>query len=80
MSGRAMISKSRYRVAICASASGRYSYQLFALAGEPHTFLIGDAGFDSPQEVERAGYEALERLEPVTDVEAMPARIEPSTE
>jgi hypothetical protein len=80
MSGRGIVSKSRYRVAIRASAGGRYTYQLFTLTGEPHTFLTDDTGFDSPQEAERAGYEALQRLDPVTAVEAMPARNEPSTE
>jgi hypothetical protein len=78
--GSAMISKSRYRVAIRASASGRYTYQLFTLAGEPHTLLTDDTGFDSPQEAERAGYEAIERMDFVTAAAAMPARTEPSTE
>jgi hypothetical protein len=75
-----MISKSRYRVAIRASQSGRYTYQLFTLGGEPQTFLTDDTGFDSPQEAERAGYEALERLDFLMDMAAMPARTEPSTE
>ena len=78
--GRAMISKSRYRVAIRASASGRYTYQLFTLAGEPHTLLADDTDFDSPQEAERAGYEAIERMDCATAAKAMPARTEPSTE
>jgi hypothetical protein len=80
MSGRGMVSKSRYRVAIRASASGRYTFQLFTLAGEPQTFLTDDTGFDSPQDAERPGYEALERLDPVTALEAMPVRNEPSAE
>jgi hypothetical protein len=68
------ISRSQYRVAIRASAGGRYTYELFTLAGEPRTFLADDTGFDSPQEAERAGYEALDRLVPV----AMPPATEPS--
>jgi hypothetical protein len=80
MSGRTMISGSQYRVAIRAGAGGRYTYQLFTLAGEPRTFLADDTDFDSPQEAERAGYEALERLDSATIAEAMPARVEPSSE
>jgi hypothetical protein len=80
MSGRAMISKSRCRVAIRASATGRYTYQLFTLAGEPHTLLTDDTGFDSPQEAERAGYEAIERMDFATAGKAMRARTEPITE
>jgi hypothetical protein len=80
MSGRAMISRSQCRVAIRASAGGRYTYQLFTLAGEPRTFLADDTSFSSPQEAERAGYEALERLDPVTIVEPIPAPNESSSE
>jgi hypothetical protein len=75
-----MISKSPYRVAIRASASGRYTYQLFTLAGQPHTLLTDDTGFDSPHEAERAGYQAIERMDFVTAAAAMPARMEPATE
>jgi hypothetical protein len=78
MSGRAMISRSLYGVAIRAGAGGRYTYQLFTMAGEPRTFLADDTSFDSPQEAERAGYEALKRLDPMTIVEAVSA--EPSSE
>jgi hypothetical protein len=80
MNGRAMILRSLYGVAIRASAGGRYTYQLFTMAGEPRTFLADDTSFDSPQEAERAGYAALERLDPMTIVEAMPARNESSSE
>jgi hypothetical protein len=65
MNSRSKRSKSRYRVAVCARADGRYAYQLFAVAAEPRTLVTDDTTFGSPEEAERAGYEVLELLEHV---------------
>jgi hypothetical protein len=80
MNGRAIFSRSLYGVAIRAGAGGRYTYQLFTMAGEPRTFLADDTSFESPQEAERAGYAALERLDPMTIVGAISTPSEPSSE
>jgi len=52
----------RYRVAVRASEGGRYTYQIFTVAGEPRTFLSDNASYASPEEAERAGYDAIEEL------------------
>jgi hypothetical protein len=79
MSGTADSAKTLYRVAVCARAGGRYTYQLFTVAAEPRTFLTADTSFDSPQEAERAGYEALELLDHWVIAE-MGASMEPPAE
>jgi hypothetical protein len=48
-----------FKVAVRARIGGGYTYQIFAVAGEPRTLQINDKGFTSPEEAERAGYEAL---------------------
>jgi hypothetical protein len=50
---------SRFRVAIRAQDSGRYTYQIFTVAGEPRTFSGDGKSYATPHEAERAGYEAV---------------------
>jgi hypothetical protein len=80
MSSRSNRSKSRYRVAVCARADGRYTYQLFAVAAEPRTLLTDDTSFGSPEEAERAGHEILELLEHAAVVDATATSTEPPAE
>jgi hypothetical protein len=49
----------RFRVAVRARDGGRYVYQIFTVAGEPRTFRCDDKSYASPQEAEKAGYEAV---------------------
>jgi predicted ATPase len=49
----------RFRVAVRARESGRYTYQIFTIAGEPRTFRSDNQSYDTPDEAERAGYEAV---------------------
>jgi hypothetical protein len=70
MSRRSKRANSQYRVAVCARADGRYTYQLFAVAAEPRTLLTDDTSFGSPEEAERAGHEILELLEHAAAVDA----------
>jgi hypothetical protein len=49
----------KFRVAVRARDGGRYMYQIFTLAGEPRTFRSDNKSYASPQEAEKAGYEAV---------------------
>jgi hypothetical protein len=49
----------RFRVAVRARESGRYTYQIFTVAGEPRTFRSDNKSYATPGEAERAGYEAV---------------------
>jgi hypothetical protein len=80
MSSRSKRTKSQYRVAVCARADGRYTYQLFAVAAEPRTLLTDDTSFGSPEEAERAGHEILELLEHAAAVDATATSTEPPAE
>ena len=49
----------QFRVAVRAQDSGRYTYQIFTVAGEPRTFRSDSKSYATPDEAERAGYEAV---------------------
>jgi hypothetical protein len=49
----------RFKVAVRARDSGRYMYQIFTVAGEPRTFRSDSKSYATPDEAERAGYEAV---------------------
>jgi hypothetical protein len=49
----------RFKVAVRAREGGRYNYEIFTVAAEPQTLQGEDKTYASPQEAERAGYEAL---------------------
>ena len=49
----------RFRVAVRAQDGGSYSYQIFTMAGEPRTLQTDDQSYATPEDAERAGYEAV---------------------
>ena len=49
----------RFRVAVRAQDGGSYSYQIFTMAGEPRTLQSNDQSYPTPEDAERAGYEAV---------------------
>jgi hypothetical protein len=49
----------KFRVAIRADAGGQYTFQIFTVAGEPHTFQSSGQTYASPQEAEQAGLNAV---------------------
>jgi predicted ATPase len=49
----------QFRVAVRAREGGRYTYQIFTVAGEPRTFRSDSKSYATPDEAERAGYEAV---------------------
>jgi hypothetical protein len=49
----------KFRVAVRARDNGQYMYQIFTLAGEPRTFQSDNRGYATPEEAERAGYDAI---------------------
>jgi predicted ATPase len=51
-----------FRVAVRAEDSGGYVYQIFTVAGEPRTFRSDSRRYATPEEAERAGYEAVDAL------------------
>jgi hypothetical protein len=46
-------------VAVRALDDGRYIYQIFTVGGEPRTVQSGIPSYPTPEDAERAGYEAL---------------------
>lgn len=51
----------KFRVAVRALDDGRYIYQIFTVGGEPRTIRSGNPSYATPEDAERAGYEALTR-------------------
>jgi len=49
----------KFRVAVRARDNGRYTYQIFTLAGEPRTFQSADKSYKTPEEAVEAGHEAV---------------------
>ena len=53
----------RFRVAVRARDGGKYMYQIFTVAAEPRTFRSDNESYATPDEAERAGYEAVAVLQ-----------------
>jgi hypothetical protein len=51
--------KQKCGVAVRALDDGRYTYQIFTVGGEPRTIQSSHPSYATPEDAERAGYEAL---------------------
>jgi hypothetical protein len=49
----------KFRVAVRASADGRFTFEIFTVSGEPRTLHFESRYYASPDDAERAGYEAI---------------------
>jgi predicted ATPase len=49
----------KFRVAVRAQNGGNYNYQIFTVAGEPQTLQSDNQSYATPEDAERAGYEAV---------------------
>jgi hypothetical protein len=49
----------KFSVAVRASADGRFTFEIFAVSGEPQTIKFESRHYSSPSDAERAGYEAI---------------------
>ena len=49
----------KFSVAVRASADGRFTFEIFAVSGEPQTIQFESRHYSSPGDAERAGYEAI---------------------
>jgi hypothetical protein len=49
----------KFQVAVRASADGRFTFEIFAVSGEPQTLQFETGYYTSPEDAERAGYEAI---------------------
>jgi hypothetical protein len=49
----------KFSVAVRASADGRFTFEIFAVSGEPQTIQFESHHYSSPGAAERAGYEAI---------------------
>jgi hypothetical protein len=49
----------RFRVAVRASADGRFTFQIFTLSGEPRTFHADSQTYATPADAAQAGYDAI---------------------
>jgi hypothetical protein len=48
-----------FRVAVRASADGRFTFQIFTLSGEPRTFHADSQTYATPADAAQAGYDAI---------------------
>jgi hypothetical protein len=48
-----------FRVAVRASADGRFTFQIFTLSGEPRTFHTTSQTYATPADAAKAGHEAI---------------------
>jgi hypothetical protein len=49
----------KFSVAVRASADGRFTFEIFAVSGEPRNIQFESLHYSSPGDAERAGYEAI---------------------
>jgi hypothetical protein len=49
----------KFRVAVRASADGRFTFEIFSVSGEPRTLQVGRQYYATPDDAERAGYAAI---------------------
>jgi hypothetical protein len=49
----------KFSVAVRACAEGRFTFEIFAVSGEPRTLQVESRHYSSPGDAERAGYEAI---------------------
>ena len=49
----------KFSVAVRASADGRFTFEIFTVSGEPQTIRFETRHYSSPDDAERAGYEAI---------------------
>jgi hypothetical protein len=63
------LSKRDLRVAVRAGKNGGYTYQIFAMGGEPKTLLSAknDDTYGSPAEAVQAGFQAVAVLNCISD-------------
>jgi hypothetical protein len=49
----------KFQVAVRASASGAFTFDIFTVSGEPRTLQVNTQLYATPADAARAGYEAL---------------------
>jgi hypothetical protein len=49
----------KVQVAVRASANGMFTFELFTVSGEPHTFQVDRRNYPTPGDAAQAGYEAI---------------------
>ena len=53
------MSDQKFSVAVRACANGRFTFEIFTVSGEPQTIRFESRHYSSPDDAERAGYEAI---------------------
>ena len=53
------MSDPKFSVAARACAEGRFTFEIFTVSGEPQTIRFESRHYSSPDDAERAGYEAI---------------------
>jgi hypothetical protein len=71
----------KFSVAVRASADGRFTFEIFAVSGEPRTLQIESRHYSSPGDAQRAGYEAIAAKGPqAQDIDKAPRGTSPDSE
>jgi hypothetical protein len=50
---------SKFEVAVVATSDGRFTFQIFAVSGEPKTLQIGAESYMTPADAAQAGYAVI---------------------
>jgi hypothetical protein len=49
----------KFRVAVCASGDGRFTFEIYTAAGEPRTLQANRRHYATPDDANRAGHAAI---------------------